>query len=303
MGTRRGDAPARPVLVVLVLALATFALPSRLWAQPTLDLVLSRTTAYVERFVEQLSTVVMEEDYRQSFFSGGRSNPTRLRLVSEFLLLRLEDDTAWVGFRDVFEVNGQRVRDRQDRLASLFMGNTTRALEQARRISEESARYNLGSTGRTMNVPTYALFFLHPANINRFTFESDGENCADQRGAWRIRFEEVEYPTLTRGLQGIDLPAAGRICVDPDTGRILETELALHHPGLGGRPATEATATVRFGAAPDLELWVPVEMRESYSEGGGRRRTNSTATYRDFRQFQVSVEENADTPSGSPDPQ
>ncbi len=302
MGTR-GQTAAGPVVAALALSLSTLAFPSHVAAQPTLDLVLSRTTAYVERFVEQLSTVVMEEDYRQSFFSGGRSNPTRLRLVSEFLLLRLDDDTAWVGFRDVFEVNGQRVRDRQDRLASLFMGNRTQALEQARRISRESARYNLGSTGRTMNVPTYALFFLHPANINRFAFEADGENCADQRGAWRIRFEEVEYPTLTRGLQGIDLPADGRICVDPSTGRVLETELALHHPGLGGRPATEASATVRFGAAPDVELWVPVEMRESYSEGGGRRRTNSTATYRDFRQFQVSVEENPEAPAEPANPQ
>ena len=79
------------MLAALVLATATLVLPPIVSAQPTLDLVLSRTTAYVKRFVEQLSTVVMEEDYRQSFFSGGRSNPARLRLVSEFLLLRLDD--------------------------------------------------------------------------------------------------------------------------------------------------------------------------------------------------------------------
>ena len=295
------------MLAALVLATATLVLPPIVSAQPTLDLVLSRTTAYVKRFVEQLSTVVMEEDYRQSFFSGGRSNPARLRLVSEFLLLRL-DDAAWVGFRDVYEVNGRRVRDRQDRLVSLFAGNTAQALEQARRISEESARYNIGAPSRTMNVPTYALYFLHPANITRFEFEADGENCADQRGAWRSRFEEVTFPTLTRGLQGIDLPADGHICVDPATGRILKTALALHHPGLGTRPATEASATVRFGAASDLELWVPVEMRESYWEAGSRRRTNSTATYRDFRQFQtggrlVDVQENPETPAKQTNPQ
>lgn len=270
---------------------------------PSLDDVLERAAAYVGRFVEQLSTVVMEEDYRQNFFSGGRSNPVRLRLVSEFLLVQVPGDAAWIGFRDVFEVDGQRVRDRQDRLASLFLGGTTVALNQARRISEESARYNLGTTGRTFNVPTYALFYLHPDNVARFEFEPDGEGCGNNRDAWKIRFEEVALPTLTRGLEGIDLPSRGRFCVDPSNGRVIETELELHHPSISGRPATDASATVTFGPAPDLDLWVPVEMRERYTEGGGRWRTNSTATYRGFRQFSVSVSENTDVPEEPAEPQ
>ena len=59
---------------------------------------------------------------------------------------------------------------------------------------------------------------------------------------------------------------------------------------------TDASATVTFGPTAELDLWAPVEMRESYSESGGRRRTNSTATYRDFRQFSVSVSENTEPP-------
>ena len=121
-----------------------------------------------------------------------------------------------MGFRDVFEVNARQIRDRQDRLAALFLGDTTTALAQARRIAQESARYNLGSTGRTVNVPTYALFYLHPANTSRLRFEKKGEGCADEDTAWDIRFEEVEYPTLARGFEGISLPSRGRVCLDPE---------------------------------------------------------------------------------------
>ena len=251
------------------------------------DEVIARAAAYVEDFVEQLSTVVMEEDYRQTSYRNRGGNATRTRLVSEFLLMRVQGIGEWIGFRDVFEVNGRQIRDRQDRLATLFLGDATTALAQAQRIAQESARYNLGSTGRTFNVPTYALFFLHPSNTRRFRFEKAGEGCADENTAWDIRFEEIEYPTLTRGFEGISLPSHGRFCLDPLSGRVIETQLELYHPSAGvGRPATDAMATVRFALEPRLNLWVPREMRERYSERIGGS-TSSTARYRNYRQFRA----------------
>ena len=68
--------------------------------------------------------------------------------------------------------------------------------------------------------------------------------------AWDIRFEEDEYPTLTRGFEGISLPTSGRFCLDPVSGRVIETELELHHPSGGGRLATDVTATVRARTQP-----------------------------------------------------
>ena len=266
----------------------------------------ARAAAYVEDFVEQLSTVVMEEDYRQTSYRNRGGNATRTRLVSEFLLMRVQGIGEWIGFRDVFEVNGRQIRDRQDRLATLFLGDATTALAQAQRIAQESARYNLGSTGRTFNVPTYALFFLHPSNTRRFRFEKAGEGCADENTAWDIRFEEIEYPTLTRGFEGISLPSHGRFCLDPMSGRVIETQLELYHPSAGvGRPATDAMATVRFALEPRLNLWVPREMRERYSERIGGS-TSSTARYRNYRQFSVTVNEGTGqgriVPSGTEPP-
>ena len=258
----------------------------------TLDDVIARAAAYVESFVEQLSSVVMEEDYQSTFFESRGADPLHTHLVSEFLLVRVQVVGDWVGFRDVFEVNGRQIRDRQDRLATLFLDDATTALAQGQRIAQESARYNLGSIDRTVNVPTFALFFLHPSNASRFRFEKEDEDCADVDTGWDVRFEEVEYPTLTRGFEGISLPSRGRFCLDPVSGRVFETEVELHHPSAGGgRRATDIDIRVRFALEPRLNLWVPVEMRESYSERGGER-TRSTAKYRNHRQFSVTVSEN-----------
>ena len=289
---------AAALLAVAGVTLHAAALPAQ--EPATVDAVIARAAAYVESFVEQLSTVVMEEDYRQTYFADRRANAAHTRLVSEFLLVRLLGVGEWVAFRDVFEVNGRQIRDRQDRLATLFLGDTTTVLAQAQRIAQESSRYNLGTTVRTFNVPTYALFFLHPSNTSRFRFEKADEGCADEDTAWDIRFEEIEYPTLTHGFENISLPTRGRFCLDPVSGRVIETEFELHHPSAaGGRLATDVKVRVRFALEPRLNLWVPVEMRETYSERGGGR-TNSTAKYRNYRQFSVTVIENSDAGTDPP---
>ena len=105
---------------------------------PTLDQVVERGAGYVETLIEELATVVMEEEYEQTYFPGGSNGAVQTELVSEFLLYQVPGSSAWVGFRDVFRVNGRQLRDRQDRLATLFQGDTASPLAQARRIAEES---------------------------------------------------------------------------------------------------------------------------------------------------------------------
>ena len=47
------------------------------------------------------------------------------------------------------ELNGKKVRDRDERLERLFRHPSPSALERARKILEESARYNIGGATRT----------------------------------------------------------------------------------------------------------------------------------------------------------
>ena len=58
--------------------------------------------------------------------------------------VRLRGEVPWGTFRDVFEVDGRTLPDRQDRLRRLFLEQPASALARANEIAHESARYNLG---------------------------------------------------------------------------------------------------------------------------------------------------------------
>ena len=51
------------------------------------------------------------------------------------------DHNRWVGYRDTFEVDGNPVRDRDERLERLLRDG---AVGQAARIAEQNAQFNLG---------------------------------------------------------------------------------------------------------------------------------------------------------------
>ena len=91
-------------------------------------------------------------------------------LRSDLLLIYPVGAGRWVQFRDVFEVDGQSVRDRNDRLANLFLKPSPSLAAQVNRIQDESSRYNIGALERTVNVPLLPLIFLNPALQARFTF-------------------------------------------------------------------------------------------------------------------------------------
>src|SRR6185369_10086956 len=131
--------------------------------RPSLDAVLERTAWYLDYFIDQFENVVAEETYVQDASSllpsyspgAGRgaviatpsaSDVSRARhrdLRSDFLLVKAPDTSALVAFRDVLEVDGVPVRDRQQRLARLFLNASPDAMTQATRIGDEGARYNL----------------------------------------------------------------------------------------------------------------------------------------------------------------
>ena len=293
---RRPAVPA--ALLTAAMGMTLHAAPAAAQDGAGLDEVIGRAAAFVAAYVDELSNVLMEEDYQQTYYEDYGDAPAHSQLVSEFLLTRLDDDGQWVGFRDIVELNGRKLENRGNRLAALFADGGAGAMAQVRRITEESARYNLGATRRTFNVPTYSLFFLHPANVDRFRFErmlTGRAGCAGVETAWDVSFQEVGFPTIARGFQNISLPASGRFCLDPESGRVLETEFGLRHPSIGPVEATDTTARVTFGFEPRLNLWVPLEMRDSVSEEDGGRMVG-IARYRNHRQFGVTVSENTDPP-------
>ena len=82
--------------------------------------------------------------------------------------MQVGNDTSWTEFRDVFEVDGQAIRPRDDRLEDLLRHATT---WPARRPSWLRARATTSATStRNVNTPLFSLRFLEAANQRRFRF-------------------------------------------------------------------------------------------------------------------------------------
>lgn len=202
-------------------------------------------------------------------------------IQSEFLFVRLpDDDQTWLGFRDVQRVNGRRV-DAARRAAIDVPGET--GLDRWQRLSEESARYNIGAPARTTNVPTFALVVLHPRNRARFSFTSRLESRArDPRCV--VVFQETSSPTIVRSAIGAALPASGSFLVEPSSGRIEQSELVVGSDAAGVASQT----TVTYALDKRLRLWLPKEMHEVYVSRGSERVTG-VAKYSNYRRGDVAV--------------
>ena len=253
---------------------------------PVLAALLEKTAAYVVGYGQAFRDLVAEETYTQ--WEGSRRRLSR----SDLVYVSIPGPIPWTCFRDVFEVDGLRVRDRESRLEKLFLAESrASALQKATAIASESARYNIGR-GRTINVPTLPLLFLHPTNQERFRFERKGRRRFGEREGIEIALREVARPTLVNDGAGGDVPAAGRVYVDAQDGTVLRTEVTFWPARGPGYLAAE----YRFDRG--LGLWLPAEMREDYRtpEGALGVGSEATARYAKYRRFGVTTEEHVAIP-------
>lgn len=282
---------------VLTIAFALAALlvpPAALTAQqrPAVEDLLARGAAYVAEFVSTFSNVVAEERYAQRLIQE-RLNRT---LGSDFLIVQVPGTVVWQSFRDVFEVDGKPVRDRDDRLQKLFLEEPGSAIAEAREIAEASARFNLPGIG-ALNDPLAALAFIQPQYQTRFRWSLVRNERNMGPNVWSLRFQENQRPTIFLGAGNRDLPANGLIWLEADTGRILKTELRVDRPGTAVtssfgvttalRGLSEVITTYQFDERFGIN--VPIETQERHITG--QTEVTGTAKYSRFRRFGVTVEE------------
>jgi len=283
--------------------------------KPSLDTVLKRAAAYVAQLNARLSGIVAEESYVQQIQNAsgrtGSAQPfiTRRELKSDFLLVRPPGTERFVEFRDVFEVDGRPVRDRQDRLTRLFLGDAD--IDRVMAIVQESARYNIGNIPRNINTPMLPLVFLQEGYQYRFRFKrarsgppdlaglvlaGRGEGAVFRAGVdvWVVEFRETRANTVIHGTEGDDFPAAGRYWIEPDTGAVLMSELVMEKGDI------RAVIDVSYQSEPLLGLRVPVAMHERYRARSDR--VEGIASYGKFRQFQVRTDEVIEKPDAAPAP-
>ena len=278
------------------------ALPVRGADKPALDELMARAARYVDDFGARFKNVVAEERYRQRViyslpatnFSvtgrGGGGIPRSLSpgqtsrdLKSDFLLVTVPSSGEVVPFRDTFEVDGAEVRDRQQRLAKLFLESSASAFEQASAISTESARYNIGNLTRTINNPILALILLEESIQPRFAFSIDKADSSLGADVWIVEYRETAKPTIVRGTAGRYLSAHGRFWIEATSGRVRKTELLIEETNV------IAAITTTFRTDATFQIDVPAEMQEQYRPTGSI--VTGQATYGRFRRFGVKTEE------------
>ena len=240
-----------------------------------IDTVLVAAAAYLTQYEREVTAIVAEEHYLQE---AGRQ---KRRLRSDLLILR-DGEQGWIEFRDVYEVDGRPIRDREQRLVALFQKPGPNPLDQAVRISAEGARHNLnpriGRVKRTVNTPLVALHFLRARNQSRSTFTVNSARSVASGGDVVVEFAEHATPRLIHTPEGT--AARGAFSIDLYSGRVTSSEVTVAAPS--------ATSLIHVTYAPDprLKIWLPHTMAERYHLGRGETITGH-AEYSNFRQFRV----------------
>ena len=273
------------LILLLIASIAGAGAP--VTAQSAPDAIAS-VRAFAEQYQREAPSLVAFEEYVQN--ATNRRGAEHQITTAELVMVRLQGAASWVTFRDVLTVDKRPVRDREERLVKLLQSPEASALAQARRIAQESARFNLGRITRTMNVPDMALEYLQPRHGARIRFETLRDETIDGRPVVVLRFRESAGPSIVRDLRGADLLGHGRVWAEPGSGAIVRTELLIEDR------VSKGTCTVEFRIDPRLGIRVPIKMTERYGMTG--ETIDAVAKYSDFRRFNVSTAEKLTKPPG-----
>jgi hypothetical protein len=259
--------------------------------------ILSSAMRYVMNYEQQFALLLSEEHYVQELQRPpnpgdnlSRSNPgggmraggpmNVQSFKSDFLLVQLGmDGEGWMPFRDAFEVKGKKLRDRDDRLLKLFMGDDKSAFDKASRLNEASSKHHLGNVARTINIPTLGMMLLHPRVNERFEFTDGGEETINGRLLRKALYREAARPTLIKTTRGRDLALTGAIWIDPFSGAVVKTEMN------AADPAVRCQVVVTFRRDDGVEMWVPDKMVEYYKAALAVDDILATATYTNVRKY------------------
>jgi VWFA-related protein len=226
----------------------------------------SLTAAYVSGVVNGLANVVAQEEF-------DLSKPDR-KVTSDLLLVQYPGSRRdLIPYRDVSHVNSKPLPGREQRLLDLFVGQTDRLRERARRIMTDGEAHV-----PTVFNPMFVLGFLQSDFQSRFELTVGDAGSDWPREVKLVTFVETGRPTLLRtGAFGdVDIPTRGRAWIEEGTGRVLQTELEV------GRGRGIPMIVTKFKVDEKLQVAVPVEMRTQNPDG--------VALYSNYRRFEVATE-------------
>ena len=292
--------------VLLVTALALLAPAQQPAPSPTAPPIdtaqlVAFASRWTVRFDQNLSGLLFRERYLQSVSVGvgpGLEFSRSLDMMSvsaaagrrgarlleaNVFMLHVPASRAFVVYRDVYKNNDTAVTDHTERLQKLLVDGTADAIRQARRLTDASARLNIGAVRRNINIPTLAFEYLTPERVGGLRLRQVGTDTIDGLPVVIVEFEEIARPTLVRGRNDTDAPATGRFWIHPESGAVPRAVAEFRTGRHDGR------MEVNLMLHPELHIWVPKEMTESWMTGS--QRLSGLAHYDRFQRLTVSTEE------------
>ena len=254
-----------------------------------LDAVLKRATEYVSQYEAELGNLIGTEEYLQTAVWMDNGIPPRVarkmqrRTLSDFLIIQVGPE--WTALRKVTRVDGIRVKEKIPSFEDTFDDSPQMNSKRLADLTKESTEYNFGDVRRDINLPTFALKILRTKEVDRFSFERDGSAKIGGVQTWRIRFRETKGPSLVYGIKGEMLLSTGTLWIEPETGRILQTELEVQNPYT--QTQLKARITVSYASGKSVPILVPAMMIERYESK--YHIVDCRADYSNFRPFEVDV--------------
>jgi hypothetical protein len=236
-----------------------------------------RVLQYQAELPHFIATETSEQLARQP--RGGVVEVQKRHLVSELGWVSAGSLPDLVGVRDVVEVDGHPLHGGERlRLQMLLHGAGPTTPASVTQLLNEGARFNLAEGSRNFNLPTVALFFLHPETQPRFKWSRQSPASAT---TWVITFKERAQPTIIHTVDGASVFSKGLVEIETATGEVRRTELTVHIDKL------DYTLTTTFGRVASVDMNLPVSLEEKYVTPTGI--ITGEARYDTYRRFDTSA--------------
>ncbi len=236
-------------------------------------------------YQQQFAFLIADETTVQEAFGvkGQARVPLDARTTrGEIFITFLEGRRQWTTVRDVAEVDGVPVRNRED-LPALLSREDPDVV--ARRLFALNARYNIGGVIRNFNDPMIALLPVSDAHRARFTFDVEDTDRSEAGVVLAtLSFRERDRPTLVRPSPGGAAYCQGR----RHDGR-RDRQRSIARDSRSGTTRSRQSSSPRFTREERLGLWVPSTFSERYtaSADGFDDLITSESTYSNYRRFET----------------
>ncbi|MDQ3070062.1 MAG: hypothetical protein M3R55_10075 [Acidobacteriota bacterium] len=273
------------LLLLVMAAAALLATAQEPGPAPDAKQLALRAAHWTARFEKNLSGLLFREDYIQRLakMNAPAAAARQATLEANVFLLNLPGSRETLLYRDVYALNGKPLGDHTERLQKLLASPSRRSMEQARRLSDASARHNLGSVTRNINLPTMVFAYLWPRSIGKLEFTIEGTETLAGLDTTIVGFKEVRGPTLVRTDRFLDIPAQGRFWIHAPSGTIARGYVSFPEAHVVGHMQVDLQLVEALG------VWAPREMTESWTYRN--EHITGVATYSNFKKMHVSTAE------------